>query len=134
MLPASLDDSLSYYEVVCKLTDKINEVIDFTDLTAQGIESIQSQITALDSQTKELIQLFTKFQNGEMTSAYGDSLKNWVDNNLINIVSRIVKFVWFGLDDTGHFIAYTPTSWRFLTFDMIADPDSPDYGRIQISY
>jgi hypothetical protein len=29
VLPLVYDESLSYYEVLCKLTDKMNEVIDF---------------------------------------------------------------------------------------------------------
>lgn len=29
VLPLAYDESLSYYEVLCKLTDKMNEVIDF---------------------------------------------------------------------------------------------------------
>lgn len=29
ILPVTYDDSLSYYEQVCKLTDKMNEIIDF---------------------------------------------------------------------------------------------------------
>lgn len=29
ILPLTYDDSLSYYEQVCKLTDKMNEIVDF---------------------------------------------------------------------------------------------------------
>ena len=31
VLPLAYDDSLSYYEVVCKLTSKVNEVIAMID-------------------------------------------------------------------------------------------------------
>jgi hypothetical protein len=31
ILPLTYDDSLSYYEHVCKLTTKVNEIIDFID-------------------------------------------------------------------------------------------------------
>lgn len=31
VLPLVYDDSLSYYEVLCKLTGKLNEVIDFVN-------------------------------------------------------------------------------------------------------
>lgn len=29
ILPVSYDDSLSYYEQMCKLTNKINEIVEF---------------------------------------------------------------------------------------------------------
>lgn len=29
ILPLTYDDSLSYYEQVCKLTNKMNEIVDF---------------------------------------------------------------------------------------------------------
>lgn len=29
ILPVSYDDSLSYYEQLCKLTNKINEIVEF---------------------------------------------------------------------------------------------------------
>lgn len=31
ILPLSYDDSLSYYEQLCKLTNKMNEIIEFID-------------------------------------------------------------------------------------------------------
>lgn len=31
VLPLVYDDSLSYYEVLCKLVDKMNEIIEFID-------------------------------------------------------------------------------------------------------
>lgn len=33
ILPLVYDESLSYYEVLCKLVDKVNDVIDFKNLT-----------------------------------------------------------------------------------------------------
>lgn len=49
VLPASFDDSLSYYEVVCKLTGKINEVIDFTDSFQTQIDALNGRLDGVDS-------------------------------------------------------------------------------------
>lgn len=49
VLPASFDDSLSYYEVICKLTDKINEVIDFTDSVQAQIDALNGRLDGVDS-------------------------------------------------------------------------------------
>lgn len=42
ILPLTYDDSLSYYEQVCKLTNKMNEIIDF--INGDISEKIQNYI------------------------------------------------------------------------------------------
>lgn len=134
VLPAVFDDSLSYYELVAKVVKKLNEVIDSNNELAGYVGTNTQDIAQLKEDVELLNSEFEKVKNGHYTSLYIEAMKNWIAENLINIVGQIVKFVWFGLSDDGHFVAYIPTSWRFLTFDMVADPDSPDYGRLLLSY
>lgn len=134
VLPAVFDDSLSYYELVAKVVKKLNEVIDSNNELAGYVGANTRDIAQLREDVELLNSEFEKVRNGQYASLYIEAMKNWIAENLINIVGQIVKFVWFGLGDDGHFVAYIPTSWRFLTFDMAADPDSPDYGRLLLSY
>lgn len=134
VLPAVFDDSLSYYELVAKVVKKLNEVIDSNNELAGYVAANTRDIAQLKKDVELLNSEFEKVKNGQYASLYIEAMKNWIAENLINIVGQIVKFVWFGLSDDGHFVAYIPTSWRFLTFDMVADPDSPDYGRLLLSY
>lgn len=134
VLPAVFDDSLSYYELVGKVVKKLNEVIDSNNELAGYVATNTMDIAQLKKDVELLNSEFEKIKNGQYTSLYIEAMKNWIAENLINIVGQIVKFVWFGLSDDGHFVVYIPTSWRFLTFDMVADPDSPDYGRLLLSY
>ena len=134
VLPAVFDDSLSYYELVAKVVGKLNEVIGSNSELAGYVAANTRDIAQLREDVELLNSEFEKVKNGDYASLYITALSSWLSENLINVVGRIVKFVWFGLDDDGHFTAYIPTSWRFLTFDMVADPDSPDYGRLLLSY
>ena len=134
MLPAVFDDSLSYYELVAKVVKKLNEVIESNNELAGYVGTNAQDIAQLKEDVEFINSELEKIKNGQYTSLYIEAMKNWITENLINIVGQIVKFVWFGLSDDGHFVAYIPTSWRFLTFDMVADPDSPDYGRLLLSY
>lgn len=134
VLPAVFDDSLSYYELVAKVVEKLNEVIASNNELAGYVGTNTRDIAQLKEDVALITSEFEKVKNGDYTSLYITALKNWLDENLVNVVGGIVKFVWFGLSDDGHFVAYIPTSWRFLTFDMVADPDSPDYGRLLLSY
>lgn len=134
VLPAVFDDSLSYYELVAKVVKKLNEVIDSNNELAGYVGTNTRDIAQLREDVELLNSEFEKIKSGQYASLYIEAMKNWIAENLINIVGQIVKFVWFGLSDDGHFVAYIPASWRFLTFDMVADPDSPDYGRLLLSY
>lgn len=134
VLPAVFDDSLSYYELVAKVVKKLNEVIASNNELAGYVGTNTQDIAQLKKDVELLNSEFEKIKGGQYASLYIEAMKDWIADNLINIVGQIVKFVWFGLSDDGHFVAYIPTSWRFLTFDMVADPDSPDYGRLLLSY
>lgn len=134
VLPAVFDDSLSYYELVAKVVKKLNEVIDSNNELAGYVGTNTQDIAQLKEDVELLNSEFEKIKNGQYASLYIEAMKDWIADNLINIVGQIVKFVWFGLSDDGHFVAYIPTSWRFLTFDMVSDQDSPDYGRLLLSY
>ena len=134
VLPAVFDDSLSYYELVAKVVGKLNEVIDSNNELAGYVGANTGDIAQLKKDVGLLNSEFEKVRNGQYASLYIEAMEGWIAENLVNIVGQVVKFVWFGLGDDGHFVAYIPTSWRFLTFDMVADPDSPDYGRLLMSY
>ena len=54
VLPLVYDDSLSYYEVLCKLRDKINELIGFIDenieaMVREVVEKYFAEITYTES-------------------------------------------------------------------------------------
>lgn len=64
ILPLVYDDELSYYEVLCKLNNKINEIIaningDFKTLIEQIINEVFNEIMidAIYSETEETIYL-----------------------------------------------------------------------------
>jgi hypothetical protein len=85
------------------------------------------QITAdVEFLTTEL----EKVKNGDYVSLYLDSITNWIDNNLQEMVAKIVKYVVFGLTTDGYFIAYIPPTWEFMKFDTIIDPTSELYGHL----
>lgn len=76
-------------------------------------------------------QLFAKLKAGDFTK---DTFIEWVNTNMTDIIHQMVRFVFFGLDDDGHFVAYIPASWDFLHFDTLLDPDKPGYGHLVVYY
>ena len=97
-----------------------------------GQDSRLDGLDALTAQLKEATcQLFAKLKAGDFTK---DTFIEWVNTNMTDIIYQMVRFVFFGLDDDGHFVAYIPASWDFLHFDTLLDPDKPGYGHLVVYY
>lgn len=97
-----------------------------------GQDSRLDGLDALTAQLKEATcQLFAKLKAGDFTK---DTFIEWVNTNMTDIIYQMVRFVFFGLDDDGHFVAYIPASWEFLHFDTLLGPDKPGYGHLVVYY
>lgn len=94
-----------------------------------------TRLDGLDILTAQLkdatCQLFAKLKAGDFTK---NTFIEWVNTNMTDIIHQMVRFVFFGLDDDGHFVAYIPASWEFLHFDTLLDPDKPGFGHLVVYY
>lgn len=123
VLPAVYDDSLSYYEAVCKLVCKINEVIERLDDDADAIKQLQEAVEALQ-------KMLDDFVNGGWKPIMKPLIQQWIDENLDFVFQHVAKQVFFGLTSDGYFAAYVPLSWDDIIFDTGFDYSSDTYGRL----
>lgn len=131
VLPLVFDQSLSYYEVLCKIAQKLNELIAENNRQQEMIDKIPE----IQSELDEINQEIEAIKNGEYIGNYIQALQKWIDENLIEFVGNIVKYVFFGLTDDGHFAAYIPQSWAFIRFDTGYNPtDTERYGHLLLWY
>lgn len=116
VLPLVYDDSLSYYEVLCKVVDYINHLID-TD---------NQIITDLDAVKQEL-----------------EIIQKWIDDFDPEYVEKLIgehimTGVFFGLTMDGYFVAYIPESWDDITFGTTQYDTFitgfTEYGHLTLSY
>ena len=86
----------------------------------------------------ELKKIIDDFNDGKFTDEFIKSLKSWIVNNVNDLISYAIKNVWFGLTDSGYFVAYIPDSWNDIIFNTIGYDidveDSVNYGRLCLSY
>lgn len=134
VLPLVYDDSLSYYELLCKVVNYINELIHNDQILQEMVESWNYDIDALEKQIEDLQKELDKFANGELIPEYVLALQNFIDENLEGIVGRIVKFVSFGINEEGYFVALIPKTWNFIHFETIVDPNSELYGHLILNW
>ena len=57
VLPLVYDDSLSYYEVLCKIRDLINGIIDNMDSLADAIEDLDTRLDKVEAKLNDLSKL-----------------------------------------------------------------------------
>lgn len=116
VLPLVYDDSISYYETLCKIAAHLNEIISSQNATLDELESIHQAI---------------------------DQINEWIDNFEPSVVDEIINqhlaaMVYFGLTDAGYFVVYIPESWKSIQFATtgldINIPCEQEYGHLVIKY
>lgn len=128
VLPAVYDDSLSYYELLCKVVDYLNQVID--ELNNHG-----DAITELQDAVKKLQDDFEKFKESGFDDYYAAQIDAWIRANAERIIKEMMLLgVTFGLTSDGYFCAYIPQTWSDITFDTGAVYGSEEYGRLILKY
>lgn len=102
---------------------------------AKGQESQGGNITALNSAMADLAaaqkSINDRLNDGDFENG---KFLEWADKNLPAMVCEMVRFVWFGLTPDGHFCAYVPANWGWLTFNTGTDITEPEYGHLIITY
>lgn len=94
--------------------------------------NINIKINELTDKVNDCYEEVEKLINGEYIETYVQALATWIDNNLQVMVSKIVKYVWFEVNEDGYFVAYIPDTWDFIDFDTEMNPDNEDYGKLAL--
>lgn len=128
VLPAVYDDSLSYYELLCKVVKYLNDAIAELNVHSDAITELQELYAAL-------VDEFDQFKESGFIDYYYQQIWKWINENLDDIFKDFLKItVFFGLTLDGYFVAYIPDSWNEITFDTGAVYNSDDYGRLKLLY
>lgn len=116
VLPLVYDDSLSYYEVLCKVVTYLNNVIEGTNAVIDDVEGLRNDLA---------------------------TVQNWINNFDTKYAEKIIAqyiatMVFFGLTDSGYFVAYIPENWDTIHFGTtgldIDAPIQPEYGHLVLLY
>lgn len=116
VLPLVYDDSLSYYEVLCKVVEKLNEMVE----NLNELPPIIDEIKAAIAQMQEWMDNFDTY-----------FIEKWIKEHLANMI-----FV--GINDDGYIVYYIPESWQEIEFNTtgldIWLEMQPEYGHLVLSY
>lgn len=132
-LEENFTNQLKEYET--KTDTKINQFTAQITTQQTTFESgINVKMEQLQNTVQECYEEIEKIKNGDYIEVYVQALANWIDNNLQVMVSKVVKYVWFAINENGYFVAYIPDKWDFIDFNTELDPDNEDYGKLALEW
>lgn len=95
VLPLVYDDSLSYYEILCKVVKYINDLIDQDKVIGDTLESLQQALTEVQKWIKNF------------NTSYLEKL----------IAQYLAKMIYVYISDAGYIIYYIPETWEDIQFN-----------------
>lgn len=116
VLPLVYDNSLSYYEVLCKVVDYINNLIEQDKVIFDDIAGLRADMTVVQ-------EWIANFDNTEF-------LSKLIENCLLTMILVTIN-------NDGYIVYYIPESWHDITFnttDLDIFIPNVDYGHLTLSY
>lgn len=119
VLPLVYDDSLSYYEILGKMVDYINNLIETDKLQNDEINKLKQEIQVV---------------------------QNWIDNFDISFAENVIAqylstMIFVTISDAGYIIYNIPKHWEGITFNTTGldignniGVGGYDYGHLVLSY
>lgn len=99
-----------------------------------AIAALEAWKASAEGTISDLQTLLDNIAAGNFPEEISSAIKNWIVRNFDDIVGTMIKTVWFGLTDSGYFVAYIPESWQDIVFrttgyDMTTELQ-PDFGHL----
>lgn len=119
VLPLVYDDSLSYYEILCKMVTYINNLIETDKLQNDEIDKIKKEL---------------------------QTVQNWINNFDTSYAESIIAqylatMIFVTISDEGYIIYTIPKNWECITFNTTGldignniGVGNYDYGHLVLSY
>ena len=119
VLPLVYDDSLSYYEILCKMVTYINNLIETDKLQNDEINKLKQEVQEVQNWIKNF------------DTRFAESI----------IASYLATMIFVTISDEGYIIYTIPSHWDNITFNTTGldienniGVGNYDYGHLVLSY
>lgn len=109
------------------LIKEMRKIIDETGASSEWKEKVDAELAELETCCNDLM-------TGDFPDGFRTALATWIERDLPSLLAEFVKFIQFGITNTGYFCAFIPDHWDFISFDTISDGDSPLFGHLILMY
>lgn len=104
----------------------------------ETIEALNTWIEENTPRIEDLEAFMEAMENGPLPEGVQQALTDWMQLHAIDLVGQLVKMVFFGLTNSGYFVAYIPDSWEDIIFKTtgldIVLALQPEYGHLVLEY
>lgn len=116
VLPLVYDESLSYYEILCKVVDYINKLIEQDKVFGAELDELRSDM---------------------------ETVQKWIANFNTSYAEQIIKeylatMIFVEISDAGYIVYYIPSNWNSIQFNTtgldVDIAEQPEYGHLVLSY
>ena len=116
VLPLVYDESLSYYETLCKVVKYINDLIAQDKAFSDDIQDLQNDLKVV---------------------------QDWIDNFDTGYAEKVLKeylatMIFVDISDAGYIVYHIPSGWDSITFNTtgldIELALQSEYGHLVLSY
>ena len=116
VLPLVYDESLSYYEILCKVVDYINKLIEQDKVFGEELDELRSDM---------------------------ETVQKWIANFNTSYAEQIIKeylatMIFVEISDAGYIVYYIPNNWNSIQFNTtgldVDIAEQPEYGHLVLSY
>lgn len=114
------------------------------DWLLKRMKELLAQLDELEEWKNEWTDEYNEFkalidmiEAGNFPQSIRDAFSKWMTENAISLVGELVKLVFFGITDTGHFVAYIPDGWDDILFNTTGYDISiagEDFGHLTLSF
>ena len=119
VLPLVYDDELSYYEVICKCVDYINNLIENDKAISNDVEQLKQEL-------KKVQEWINKYD-----TSFAESI----------IKEYLATMIFVTISDSGYIVYNIPANWKNITFNTTGldienniGVGNYDYGHLVLSY
>lgn len=128
ILPTIFDESMSYYEVLCKVIKILNNSLEDINILKEEIENTNS---ALDVFKEGVESQFEELVNG-----------TWIQGTIPYLEELLKQYIpvaiFFEINNDGYFVTNIPETWDEIQFNTTGY-DYPEingvgYGHLVMSY
>lgn len=119
VLPLVYDDELSYYEVICKCVEYINNLIENDKAISNDVEQLKQEMK---------------------------QVQEWINNYDTSFAESIIReylatMMFVTISDSGYIVYNIPANWKSITFNTTGldignniGVGNYDYGHLVLSY
>lgn len=116
VLPLVYGESLSYYEILCKVVDYINKLIEQDKVFGEELDELRSDM---------------------------ETVQKWIANFNTSYAEQIIKeylatMIFVEISDAGYIVYYIPNNWNSIQFNTtgldVDIAEQPEYGHLVLSY